>query len=79
LEERRRWVVPVAHGRPEMRITLTYPPIQSSRVTAFLVAGEKKAEAVRAVRAGDSSLPGARLRPEGDVVWLLDRAAAILI
>jgi 6-phosphogluconolactonase len=51
-------------------------------VTAFLVVGEKKAEAVRAVRAvraGDSILPGGRLRPEGDVVWLLDRAAAKLI
>ena len=79
LEERRRWAVPVTQGRPQTRITLTYPPVQSSRLTAFVVVGEKKAEAVRAVRAGDSSLPGARLRPEGDVVWLLDRAAAILI
>ena len=79
LEERQRWVVPVAHGRPEMRITLTYAPIQSSRVTAFLVVGEKKAEAVRAVRAGDAALPGARLQPEGELVWLLDRAAAKLI
>jgi 6-phosphogluconolactonase len=79
LEERQRWVVPVAHGRPEMRITLTYAPIQSSRVTAFLVVGEKKAEAFRAVRAGDATLPGARLRPEGELVWLVDRAAAKLI
>ena len=79
LEERRRWSVPVTQGRPEMRITLTYAPIQSSRVTAFLVVGGKKAEAVRAVRAGDSALPGARLRPEGELVWLLDRAAARLI
>jgi 6-phosphogluconolactonase len=62
-----------------MRITLTYAPIQSSRVTAFLVVGEKKAEAVRAVRAGDAALPGARLQPEGELVWLLDRAAAKLI
>jgi 6-phosphogluconolactonase len=76
LEERRRWCLPVTRGRPETRITLTYPPLQSSRVTAFLVVGEKKAEAVRAVRAGDSVLPGARLRPEGELVWFLDRAAA---
>jgi 6-phosphogluconolactonase len=79
LEERRRWAVPVAQGRPETRITLTYPPVQSSRLTAFLVVGERKAEAVRAVRSGDSALPGARLRPEGELVWLLDRAAARLI
>ena len=79
LEERRRWAVPVTQGRPQTRITLTYPPVQSSRLTAFVVVGEKKAEAVRAVRAGDSTLPGARLRPEGELVWLLDRAAARLI
>jgi 6-phosphogluconolactonase len=78
LDEKRRWVVAVTQGRPEVRITLTYPSVQSSRVTAFLVAGIDKAEAVRAVRAGDTTLPGARLRPEGELVWLLDRAAASL-
>jgi 6-phosphogluconolactonase len=79
LQERRRWCVPVTQGRPETRITLTYAPIQSSRVTAFLVVGEKKAEAVRAIRAGDSPLPGARLQSEGELVWLLDRASAKLL
>jgi len=79
LEERQRWTVAVTQGRPETRITLTYPSIQSSRVTAFVVVGEKKAKAVRAVRAGDSALPGARLRPQGEILWLLDRAAARLI
>jgi len=79
LDERQRWAAAVSHGRPEVRITLTYPPIQSSRVTAFLVTGEKKAEAVRSVRAGDTAMPGARLKPEGELVWLLDRAAARLL
>ena len=79
LEERQRWVVAVPTGRPEIRITLTYPCIQSSRVTAFLVSGETKAEAVRAVRAGDMALPGARLKPDGELIWLLDRAAAGLL
>jgi 6-phosphogluconolactonase len=79
LEEREHWTAAVAHGRPEMRITLTYPAIQSSRATAFLVTGEKKAEAVRAVRSGNTALPGARLKPEGELVWLLDSAAAKLI
>lgn len=76
LDEKQRWVVAVTEGRPETRITLTYPPIQSSRTTAFLVSGREKARAVDAVRAGDQSLPGARLRPEGELVWLMDRAAA---
>src|SRR5260221_14051443 len=39
LEERKRWVAAVAHGRPEARITMTYPAIESSRRVAFLVAG----------------------------------------
>ena len=76
LDERHRWVTAVAIGRPEVRITLTYPVIESSRVAAFVVSGKEKAQAVRAVRAGDESLPGGRLRPQGETVWLLDRAAA---
>ena len=76
LDERNRWALAVTKGRPEVRITLTYPPIESSRVTAFVVTGQEKAQAVHAVRAGDESLPGGRLRPQGETVWLLDRAAA---
>jgi len=75
LNERHRWAVAVPKGRPEVRITLTYPPIESSRITAFVVTGKAKAQAVRAVRACDESLPGGRLRPNGETVWLLDRAA----
>lgn len=79
LEERTRWVVPVQHGRPEVRLTLTYPAVESSRLTVFLVTGQDKAEAVKRVRQGDRSLPGGRLRPQGETVWLLDRAAASLL
>jgi len=76
LEERRRWVAAVAHGRPEARITLTYPAIESSRRVAFLVTGPEKAPILRAIRAGDSRVPAARVRPVGELVWLVDRAAA---
>lgn len=79
LEETERWVAPVAKGRPEVRLTLTYPCVQSSRVTAFLVSGRDKAEAVKRVRNGDTSLPGGRLKPDGELVWLLDRDAARLL
>lgn len=79
LEEKQRWVAPVAQGRPEVRITLTYPCVQSSRLTAFYVTGKEKAQAVKGARAGDSKLPGGRLRPEGELVWLLDRGAASLV
>jgi 6-phosphogluconolactonase len=76
LEEKKRWVAPVPRGRDEVRLTLTYPALQSSRLTVFLVAGADKAEAVAKVRSGDAALPAGRLKPQGDVVWLLDRAAA---
>ncbi len=48
LEERKRWVAAVSHGRPEVRITMTYPVIESSRHVAFLVAGKEKAADLRA-------------------------------
>jgi len=76
LQERTRWVAAVAQGRPEARITLTYPAIESSGVMAFLVAGADKAPAVKAARAGDRAMPAARLRPQGEAIWFLDRAAA---
>ena len=76
LDERQRWVAAVLHGRPEIRITLTYPLLESSRHVAFLVAGKGKAATLRRVRAGNSRLPAARVHPVGEVIWFVDRAAA---
>jgi 6-phosphogluconolactonase len=76
LNERKRWVAVVAHGRPEVRITMTYPVIESSRRVAFLVAGKEKAAIFGAIRAGGSQVPAARIRPVGDLFWFVDRAAA---
>jgi 6-phosphogluconolactonase len=76
LEERKRWVVAVSHGRPEVRITMTYPVIESSRHVAFLVAGREKAAILRAIRDGGSQVPAARVRPVGKLFWFVDSAAA---
>ena len=76
LTERKRWVAPVPQGRDEVRLTLTYPTLESSRLTLFLVSGAEKAQAVTRARAGDATLPAGALRSQGKVVWLLDRAAA---
>jgi 6-phosphogluconolactonase len=76
LEERERWVAAVSHGRPEVRITMTYPVIESSRRVAFLVAGEEKSAIFKVIRAGGSQVPAARVRPVGELVWFVDRAAA---
>ena len=76
LDERERWVAAVAEGRPEERITLTYPAIESSAAIAFLVAGAEKARAVRLARTGEGSVPAGRIRTRAEVIWFLDRAAA---
>lgn len=79
LDEGTLWAAAVAHGRPEVRLTLTYPAVESSRLTVFVVTGADKADAVKRVRHGDHALPGGRLHPQGETVWLLDRAAARLL
>ncbi|MDB5487926.1 MAG: 6-phosphogluconolactonase, partial [Reyranella sp.] len=71
-----RWVAAVSHGRPEIRITMTYPVIESSRQVAFLVAGQPKAEIFKTIRAGGSDVPAARVKPVGELIWFVDRAAA---
>jgi 6-phosphogluconolactonase len=75
LEERKRWVAAVARGRPEVRITMTYPTIESSRHVAFLVVGSQKAEILSVIRAGGSQVPAARVKPVGELIWFVDRAA----
>lgn len=76
LQEKERWVAPVPHGRPEPRISLTYPALDSSRVVAFLVAGEGKREVLDKILSGDTSFPASHIRPAGEVIWFVDRAAA---
>jgi len=66
----------VTHGRPEVRITMTYPVIESSRHVAFLVAGTGKAAMLSAIRAGGSRVPSARVGPLGELIWFADGAAA---
>ncbi len=76
LEERTRWVAAVEHGRSEPRVTLTYPALESSRATVFLVAGEGKRAMLDEILSGGSTVPSARLQPEGALFWFVDRAAA---
>ena len=76
LEERKRWVAVVGHGRPEVRITLTYPALESSATTVFLVQGEGKRAMLDRVLSGDDTVPAGKLRPQGELFWLADAAAA---
>jgi 6-phosphogluconolactonase len=75
LAERERWVVAVTEGALEPRISLTYPPLESSRHVLFLVEGTEKRAVFERVRRGDD-LPATKLKPVGTLLWLADKAAA---
>ena len=74
LKETSRWAAAVAEGRPEPRITLTYPALNASGLMLFLVTGKEKREALARARAGEG--PAGGLKPQGEVIWLADQAAA---
>jgi 6-phosphogluconolactonase len=81
LHERERWVLaPWVEKFETFRITLTPPVLNRAAAVLFLVAGEEKADALHAVleEVGDADLYPARIvRPDGgDLLWLIDRAAA---
>jgi 6-phosphogluconolactonase len=57
------------------RMTLTYPMLNRARRILWLVTGNDKVDALARLRAGDTSIPGGRIRQEQAVV-LADRAAA---
>jgi len=79
LAEASRWVLPVVGETLLNRITLTFPPLASSRTVVFLVVGKNKRDALARARSGDQALPSARLHPVGPVHWFMDRAASTLL
>jgi 6-phosphogluconolactonase len=78
LAERERWVVGVDEAglAPFVpRVTLTFPALASTHEMLFLVTGEEKREILSRVLAGED-LPASRARAEGEMVWLIEAAAA---
>ncbi|WP_158746776.1 6-phosphogluconolactonase [Acidisphaera sp. L21] len=76
LKERTAWTAAVIGAKPEPRLTLSYPVIDSSRVVAFLAAGEGKRDILAKALAGDTSLPAVGVKPIGELCWFTDKAAA---
>ena len=74
LQERDRWAAMVPKGRAEPRISLTYPALESSALILFLVSGAGKRDALAQARAGIG--PAGGIKPQGEVLWLADQAAA---
>ena len=76
LRERQHWVAAVVGAKSEARITLTYPPLESSAAVAFLVEGSEKRDIFRRFRRDDPTLPASQLRPCGELWLFADVAAA---
>jgi 6-phosphogluconolactonase len=77
LDEKQRWVAGVAKAGWEPyvpRVTLTLPALASTREMLFKVDDPHKRDIVHRVLSGED-LPAARAHADGDLVWLLDRAA----
>jgi len=78
LDEKQRWALGIAKAGFEPyvpRVTLTFPALGSTREMLFEVDGAEKRDILRRVLAGED-LPAARARADGELVWLIDRAAA---
>ncbi len=83
LLEKTRWVAPSKPIDQEVeRVTLTYPVLNRGRIVCFLVTGSEKAAMVKNILQGSAALsfPAKEIKPEaGELVWILDRAAAQLL
>ncbi|WP_428394233.1 6-phosphogluconolactonase [Lichenicoccus sp.] len=77
LGECRAWTAAVVGAKPEPRLTLTYPALNSSRVVAFLVSGEGKRDILARAMVGDEALPAVYVVPVGERRLFIDRAAAL--
>lgn len=65
-------------GNP--RITFTYPFINAARSVIFLAAGANKRPALAQVfapTADDFTYPSRLIKPQGELLWLLDEAAGL--
>ena len=84
LHEKQRLVIPVSVPKPPPdRLTFTPPLLNAARNILFLVTGSDKADALQAVLEGEyqpEEYPAQIVHPpNGEVVWMLDRAVAAKI
>jgi 6-phosphogluconolactonase len=84
IHETQRMVVPVnVDAEPRQRLTFTPPVINNAHRVMFLVAGQGKAAAVKDVLEGPrdpDKFPAQIVAPhDGEVIWILDKAAASLL
>lgn len=75
LDEREAWATSIIGVKPEPRISLTYPVLESSAAILFLVSGAEKRDILARALANDPSLPASRLASRGTIRIIADRAA----
>ena len=72
-------LVTVGNKDGQPRLTFTVPLINQARCVMFLVAGGNKRSALKqvfATQGDDTQYPSRLIDPEGELLWLLDSAAA---
>ena len=76
LRETAAWVTSVVGAKPEPRISLTYPALNSSALAAFLITGPGKHAMIERLKVHDPALPSSGIKPLGELHIFLDHAAA---
>ena len=77
LEISDRWVA-VGNKDGQPRLTFTVPLINQADCVLFIVAGENKRPALKQIfapQADPRQYPSRLIKPQGELIWLLDRAA----
>ena len=75
LEVTDRRVAVTGEYQGRRRMTLTYPTLNAAKQVLWLVTGEDKVDALRRLRAGDTSIPGGRVTAASALI-IADAAAA---
>ncbi len=78
LKEKKRLVKEVFVKEKNMyRISFTLPCINSAKNVLFMVSGENKNDILKKIFSGKHpSLPAAIVKPAGNLIWMMDEAAA---
>ena len=79
LDEKDLIVAPITDSPkpPPSRVTLTYPVLNNAKAAVFVSTGDGKKEILEEILEQGKDYPAGRVKPtDGDLVWILDQAAA---
>nr|XP_053649237.1 6-phosphogluconolactonase-like [Cherax quadricarinatus] len=79
LEEKSIWIAAISDSPkpPPCRVTMTFPVINNAKCCVFAMAGQGKADMVKRILGDGEALPSGMVKPvRGELIWILDKAAA---